>query len=126
MDAIIEVLQKRYGSKRDYNLLTEQQKKLLMDPRIKDQKDPVGDSTVGVGEITDVDGLAVLCIRDTWSYGSSSNRQSPADYAQGRRNYFIEILGVEPVKREGKDQIYEFPLEDSKVIVRFDSLRDSA
>ncbi|MBI2659714.1 hypothetical protein HYX07_00960 [Candidatus Woesearchaeota archaeon] len=130
MEGQIVQLRERYGEQHDYPALTEQQRALLLASDIKDNTDGCGQRTVHVGGISQEAGTTLLDILDSHNYVFHGNGPGGSgDYAIARIPVFKRALGIarnlrDVGPRNVGGQTYLFELPDSKVEVRYATVKD--
>lgn len=84
----------RYGKILDFKSLSDEQKRLLFDPRIKNHVDRLGKKTVEIVE-NKVNGID-LSLVDRYSYNSHNNKKNKGDYVLERTQTYREVIGRFP------------------------------
>jgi len=106
----------RYGKNLDFKSLTEEQKKLLLDKRIKDNIDVLGNKTVEI--LSNKKGVD-LSLLDTYSYKSYDKRKTKPDYMMERIKVYKEIFERYPEYAGSFENRYRLK-DGSLVSISFD------
>lgn len=87
-------LRRRYGKILNIESLTSEQKKLLLDQRVKDNVDGLGNRTVGLLE-NKIEGVS-LSLVDEYCYNNYVDKKNKGDYVLERSKIYRKILDKFP------------------------------
>ena len=126
MDPTIQ-LQRRYGVRHDYTLLSDQQQALLLDKKIKDNTDAGNFPTVDVRGIERrSDGTTLLDLFDThrWAF-RRNDKGGSGPYSRRRIAEYLEVLGTVEDHQPLGDKKHLFDLgNNGQIRVLYNSIKD--
>ena len=123
MEDQVQKLNTRYGSRHNYQALSEQQRVFLLKTEISDHRDVCGGRTVSVNSI----GESFLDLTDCFSYISHRNSPGSAfQYSRIRIPDFKKALSVSEDPKDVGGEKYVFELPDNvRVEVSFRTAKDT-
>ncbi len=108
-------LTRRYGKEFDYAGLNDDQRAFLLDKRVRNNQDPMGNRTVQLVEIVDGE----LRVTDTYAFNAKPDQLLASTYRDDRERTFGELVGDRTEASDIMDTRMVYAAGNSTISVKY-------